>query len=167
MTEISTVQIVPQMKVVKIANDGNVGKAYLLNESINDTVVISKENKKGGGILRGLLSFFILPGMGELTDGRIGAGLGFMSAAIGIGAFAHKIIDKNLEFTPQDISTMKEAIKKGGNPIKVGAKAGIKKAINTLKNMPKSNKIALLGTMVAAWGIKLLSGLNAASGKRD
>ena len=165
MTEISTVQVVPQMKVVKIANDGNVGKAYLLNESINDTVVISKENKKGGGILRGILSF-ILPGMGELTDGRIGAGLGFMSAAIGIGAFSTKIVHKNLELTPQDISTIEEAIKKGGNPVKVGAKAGIKKYINTLKNMPKSNKIALLGTMVAAWGIKLLSGLNAASGKR-
>ena len=46
MTEISTVQVVPQTKVVKIVNDENTGKAYLLNESMNDTVVIEKGEKK-------------------------------------------------------------------------------------------------------------------------
>ena len=54
MTEISTVQVVPQMKVAKIANGENTGKAYLLNEPINDTVVIAQNEKKGGGVGRGI-----------------------------------------------------------------------------------------------------------------
>ena len=54
MIEISTVQVVPQMKVVKIANSENTGKAYLLNEPINDTVVIAQNEKKGGGVGRGI-----------------------------------------------------------------------------------------------------------------
>ena len=166
MTEISTVQVVPQMKVVKIANCENTGKAYLLNEPINDTVVIGKGEKKGGGIGRGLLSF-IFPGLGELTDGRVGAGLGFMGTALGLGAFSRVLFNKYVKKMPMPMENIEKAIENGANPVKVGVKGGIKLFINTLKKMPKSHKIALLGTMVAAWGVKLLSGLNAASGKRD
>ena len=160
MTEISTVQVVPQMKVAKIANGENTGKAYLLNEPINDTVVIEKGEKKGGGFFKGLLSF-ILPGLGEACDGRGGAALGAFGTFAGITGLS-------LYAQRDTLSKLKKGIKMliNAKDSKQANRAG--KFLEALqsRNM-KKHTVAIVVGGIATVATRIASAINAAKGKKD
>lgn len=163
MTEISTVQVVPQMKVVKIANGENTGKAYLLNEPINDTVVIEKGEKKGGGFFKGLLSF-ILPGLGEACDGRGGAALGAFGTFAGITGLSLYAQRDMLPKLKKGLKMTKNAIKSGD--AKQAARAT--KFLEAIKARNwKKHKVAIVVGGIAAVATRIASAINAAKGKKD
>ena len=163
MTEISTVQVVPQMKVVKIANGENTGKAYLLNEPINDSVVIEKGEKKGGGFFKGLLSFF-LPGLGEACDGRGGAALGAFGTFAGItGLSLYKQRDMLPKFK-KGLKMWKDAINSGN--LKLANRANKFMDAFTARHW-KKHKVAIVVGGIALMATRIASAINAAKGKKD
>ena len=173
MTEIASLQVVPQIKMVKVANGENSSKAYLLSEPINDTVVLTKGEKKGGGVGKGILSF-MFPGLGQLFDGRIGAGLGFIGAMSGFGLGGYIIGKKAAvnyfsKLKPKELMIKQKVfdkLVKKGDFVKL-QKNLFAQAIKALKTMPKSYKLATVGLSIAALGTRIFSAFDAAKGKKD
>lgn len=170
MTEIRTLQVIPQAQVVKFASTENTGKAYLLNEPIQDQVVIEKE-KKTGGAGKGFASA-VLPGLGQILDGRIGAGLGFLGSMIGFSALQHingkKFADNLAKRLPENGRKMEMLDKawKAGKKDKV-IKVFVGNIKKAFKELPTGNKVAAVTLPVVMLGTYIANIVNAAKGKKD
>lgn len=170
MTEISSLQVVPQVKVVKFASTENTGKAYLLKEPIQDQVVIEKE-KKTGGAGKGFASALI-PGLGQLIDGRIGAGLGFLGSMLGLsvlqtinGKKFSENLAKNLPENGNKMKMLDKAWKAGKKDKVLKVVFGnIKKAF---KSLPTGNKVAAIALPIIGFGTYIANIVNAAKGNKD
>ena len=131
----------------------------------------AKEGKKTGGAGKAVASA-IIPGSGQLIDGRVGAGLGFLGGALGISGLRF-LLNKNVikqneklitrfssnlgKKAAQGLITPKEAMKKS---IGVGIKI-VKKAF---KSAPVLKKAAMIALPLAALGLYVTNVVDAYKG---
>ena len=131
----------------------------------------AKEGKKTGGAGKAVASA-IIPGSGQLIDGRVGAGLGFLGGALGISGLRfllnkntlkqnEKLINRftgNLEKkAAQGLVTTKEFFKKS-----LGA--GFKIAKKAFKSASVLKKAAMLALPLAALGLYVTNIVDAYKG---
>ena len=163
MTEISIVKLVPQVKVIELDGPNEKSKVYLLKKTANDLVTIENKEKKGGGIGKGILSY-MFPGLGELIDGRIGAGLTTIGAMFGLGTIGQALLKKpTLDYLQKhfsgDVASEFSKLTKGN--IKNVVKDVLGHAKKIFKTLPKSTKIGVLALSGATFATRIFSAINA------
>lgn len=133
------------------------GKNIEAKDSVSFGSDTKTKEKQGGGFFKAICSM-IIPGSGQLIDGRTSVGLGFLgtwAALTGAKLFVFREEKKNIS------ETFKKALKGSITP---------EEAENTIKaiekNMPKSKKYAKFGFIGSFITLALLAATNAYKGEK-